>query len=436
MQREGLVFFGISDLGGQFRGKGFPAADLAARLAKGVGLTGSNIMISPFGPIYDTPFGTEGDLIMMADPSTKVEVAFDGTAPEHFYIADILTTEGEPWSCCPRHFLRRGLQALREAAGLMVKSSFEQELLYTGVDPSPHTAYGHERFRNQGVFGEALMAAIRSAGATPDSFLPEYAPGQFEVTVAPAEGLRAADEAVIVREMARAVAFRLGHRVTLTPTADPSGAGSGTHVHFSLWDTAGQPATYDPARPHGLSELAEWFVAGIQHHLPALTAVTAPSAASYIRLRPNRWAPTWTNVAYRDRGAALRICPIFQGAAADAAHQYNVEFRVADASASPYMTLGALVWAGVDGIRHRRRLAPPPMSGFWDLSDEERRAAGFRLLPQSLEEAIRLLAENPAAPAWLGEPLFEAYLRFKRAEAKVVAGLSDEALCQRYREVY
>src|SRR5438309_11174151 len=97
MDREGLVFFGISDLAAHFRGKGFPAADLAARLAKGVGLTGSNIMMSAFGPIYETPFGTEGDLVLMADPTTKVDVAFAPTAAEHLYLADIRTTEGEPW---------------------------------------------------------------------------------------------------------------------------------------------------------------------------------------------------------------------------------------------------------------------------------------------------------------------------------------------------
>src|SRR5690349_19614814 len=114
LPREGLVFFGLSDLSGHFRGKGFPKADLPSRLRKGVGLTGSNIMLAAFGPIYETPFGTEGDLVLIPDPSTEVEVAFGETATEHFFITDIRTTEGAPWSCCPRDFLRRGITALRE----------------------------------------------------------------------------------------------------------------------------------------------------------------------------------------------------------------------------------------------------------------------------------------------------------------------------------
>jgi glutamine synthetase len=116
VNREGLVFFGISDLAGYFRGKGFPAVDLAARLVKGVGMTGSNIMMSAFGPMLDTPFGTEGDLVLIADQGTKVEVPFDDSAAEHFYLGDLYTTEGERWTCCPRGFLQSAIAVLSAAA--------------------------------------------------------------------------------------------------------------------------------------------------------------------------------------------------------------------------------------------------------------------------------------------------------------------------------
>ena len=80
MEREPLVFVGTCDLAGLVRGKGFPAAELASRLKKRVGLTHSNIMMSPFGPIYDTPFGTEGDLMLVPEPSTAVGVGFSRRA--------------------------------------------------------------------------------------------------------------------------------------------------------------------------------------------------------------------------------------------------------------------------------------------------------------------------------------------------------------------
>ncbi len=186
MEREDLIFVGVCDLAGHLRGKA---------------------------------------LALIPDPSTKVDVEFEGFAAERFYLADIKTVDGEAWSCCPRNFLRRAVDGLRCDAGLEIFSAFEQEFIYTGADAGPGTAYGHDAYRHQGFFGEALIAAIRRAGAVPDSFLPEYAPRQYEVTVAPTAGIRAADEAVIVREMARAVAFRLGHRAIFAPAAEPNGVG-------------------------------------------------------------------------------------------------------------------------------------------------------------------------------------------------------------------
>ena len=118
-------------------------------------------MLSAFGPIHETPFGTEGDLILLADPATKVEVPFEGSASEHFYLADIKTTEGDDWSCCPRSFLRRATTALRDVAGLTILASFEQEFVHTAGEERPGTSYGYDAFRQQGQFGEALIAAIR-----------------------------------------------------------------------------------------------------------------------------------------------------------------------------------------------------------------------------------------------------------------------------------
>ena len=162
------------------------------------------------------------------------------------------------------------------------------------------------------------------------------------------------------------------------------------------------------------------FVAGIQHHLPALCAVTAPSVASYYRLRPNRWAPVRADSAPLDRGAAVRICPLSGTDPEQHARQCNVEFRVADATASPYLALAVLVQAGLDGIRRELPLQtqnPAP-------------------LPTSLAEALTLLERNAAATDWLGGDLLSAYILFKRAEIKGLENLDELEICRRYAEVY
>jgi glutamine synthetase len=420
MSDEALIFCATADLAGLVRGKAFPAAELPQRLRCGVGITHSNILLSAFGPIYATPFGTAGDLMLVPDPTTDTPIPLPDGMETRLMLGDFQTTDGLPWECCPRHFLRRGLDALAAEAGLTLLAAFEQEFVYTGLEDRPGASYALETFRRQAPFGGRLMAAIRRAGLRPDSFMPEYGPRQLEVTVAPATGLRAADHAVIVRELARAVAAQLGHRAILAPILGPDGIGNGTHIHFSLWDEAGQPVMHDPAGTAGLSAIAEHFVAGILRHVPAIAAVTAPSAASYIRLRPGRWAPSLADFGVQDRGSSLRACPVYATALDDAARQFNVEYRVADATASPYLALGALVHAGLDGIRTQARLA------------EIAPAA----LPASLHAAVDNLAASAVLRDAFGPFFHDLYVMFKRSELKVLDGLDEDEICRRYAEIY
>ena len=420
MQREQIVFVGTSDLSGHFRGKSFPEADLPARLQRGVGMAPTNMFISGFGPIQFTPFGTQGEVFLVPDPSTRVFVPFEGSAAELFYIGDIRTLAGAPWDFCPRHVLRRALKRLESETGLRLFATFEQEFLYSGVPGQPPQPYELDAYRRQGLFGEGLVAALRLAGVVPDTFLSEFGSRQFEVTSAPAVGLRAADDAVITREIAQAVAFRLGHRVSFTPLPTPAAVSSGTHIHFSFLDRDDRPVLYDEQQPWQLSVRGRQFIAGILHHLPALCAVTTPSVASYYRLRPNRWAPVLADVGALDRGTALRICPVTGSDPGQRARQFNVEFRVADGTASPYLVLAMLVQAGLEGIRGQREIS----------LDSPRR------LPASLEAALALLEQTAPAAEWLGAELCAAYLPFKRAEIHSLEHLDEDEICRRYAEVY
>jgi glutamine synthetase len=435
MKREALIMVCTCEIAGRVRGKGFPASSLAQRLKTGVGWVPTNTMISCFGPIGDTPFGATGDLILVPDEETEVHVDFGpDSAPEHFFLGDIRETDGRPWACCPRNFLRRALAALKDASGLQLNAAFEQEFVYSGIEDMPGSPYSLDAYRRQGIFGEAFIAALRMTGVMPDSFLPEYGTRQFEVTCDPALGLASADHAVIVREMARAVAHRLGQRAIFSPILDPKGVGSGVHIHMSFQDDAGRPVMHDPAGAYGLSPVARQFMAGVLRHLPAICAVSAPSSISYIRLTPNRWAPTYAYIADRDREASLRVCPLLTLPGSDAARQFNVEFRPADGAASPYLALGALVHAGVSGIRGK--LALPEPRDVPRMSEAERDAAGIRHLPRSLGEALDNLEATSEARDWFGPTYLEAYLRHKRAEIKMLAGLDETHQCARYALVY
>jgi len=420
MEREQIVFVGSSDLSGHFRGKSFPLADLPDRLQRGVNLALTNVFLSAFGPIQFTPFGTQGEVLLIPDASTRVLVPFEGTASEYFFLGDLRTLEGEAWEFCPRHILRRALEDLQQQTGLTLLASLEQEMVYSGVAAYPSQPYELDAYRRQGIFGEALLAAMRKGGVIPDSFLSEYGARQYEVTSAPVRGLRAADDAVITRELAQAVAYRLGHRVSFAPLAEAGGVTTGTHIHWSFLDDHNRPVLYDEARHWQLSQLGSQFAAGILHHLNALCALSCASVASYYRLRPGGWAPAQNDIGRYDRGAAIRICSVAASECAHRARQYNLEFRVADATANPYLALAMMVRAGLDGIRSGTDIAQVPSQP----------------LPPSLADALNALERSEVAAQTLGPAVLAAYVQFKRAEIASLEGLDENEICRRYADVY
>jgi glutamine synthetase len=437
VHRDELVMFCYADIAGQVRGKGFPSKDLEDRFVKGIGWTPTNILITAFGPIANSPFGSRGDVILMPDRATKVRVDFgDGSPPEHFYLSDVLNTDCTPWDCCPRTFLKRALEALETETGVRVMAALEHEFVFTGAEANVSSSYSLSSVRRHGEFGGAFLHALRTAGVDIDSYLPEYGTRQYEVTYRPSSALRAADHALIVREMARATAHRLGHQASFAPMFAPDGIGNGVHIHMSLWDRDDRPVTYDANAPHYLSAVAGHFLAGILLHMPALCAVTAPSLVSYLRLTPHRWSASYNNLGYRDREAGVRIAPVFETSGANVAEQYNFEYRAADAAANPYLALGVLVYAGLEGIRQRLPAPEATESNPADFAAEELQQRGIARLPQSLLEAIEALEADPIARGWFPPTLLDIYLRYKRWEIEFLGKLSPDEQCCRYREVY
>lgn len=249
---------------------------METRRHKGVGWTPTNVMISCFDSIADGPFGALGDLVLVPDESAGFALRLPGsTSEERMMLGDITELDGTPWSCCSRSILKAAIARLEQIAGLRVIAAFEHEFQFRGASPGQGDAYGYAGFAARRDFGEALSGALRSAGIAPDTFMKEYGPDQYEITVHPAPALRAADSAVILRELTRLVARAGGEKVTFTPIRDPASVGNGVHVHLSLTDLEDEPRTWCADSPTGLSEAAGAFAAGILQHLPDLLALTA-----------------------------------------------------------------------------------------------------------------------------------------------------------------
>jgi glutamine synthetase len=432
-----LVALVCCDLGAIVRGRSVLAAELDAQLDAGVGWVPANHSLTPLGPLAEsTPFGATGDLRLLPDPDTHVRV--DGAAqasPLEFVLCDIVETDGRPWECCPRHFLREALAELRAECGARVLASFEHEFQLT-TDALPALPFSLEEQRRVDPFGVEVMDALIDAGVQPERFLAEFAAHQFEIPVEAAEGLAAADRAVVFREVVREVARRRGMGASFAPLLDASGPGNGVHVHVSLLDDEGSPLLYDRNRPACLSELGGRFAAGILRHAGALSALCAPSPASAARLTPHRWSAGAVALGEGNREALLRIpSPVTLGGG-DAARQLRLEYRGADATANPYLALGAIVRAGLEGLRGGLP-APPVLDrdpARLDAAGERRFGVGA--LPASLEESLAALAADEVARGWLAPLLYAAYVGVKRAELQAVAGLDVSEVCRRYAAIY
>jgi glutamine synthetase len=435
--REDLVIVCCTDIAGQVRGKGFPTVDLGRRRNRGVGWVPTNAAITAFDAIPDSPFGSLDDLLLVPDERTEVRVDFaDGTPAEHFFLGDIRHTDGRPWDCCLRTLLASALDLFAAETGLTLQTAFEHEFHFIGETAWTGSAFSLDGFGLNQAFGATLAAALRAAGVEPDSFLKEYGPGQYEVTVGPQPGVAGADHATVLRILARATAKRFGRRVSFTPLARPGGVGNGVHIHMSFLDAMGRPATFDPKGAAGLAKVPGSFVAGALKYLPSYVCLTAPSIVSYARLTPHRWSAAFNNLGYRDREAAIRICPVAEVPGQDPARQFNVEFRASDAAASPHLQLAAIVLAGLQGVKEGLSAPEPTHDDLAALEPADLAKRGIVRLPQSLGEALDRFVADATVRSWFPDTLVDLYVRMKRGEIAALKDRTEEEVCRAYEQVY
>ncbi|MCA0042495.1 glutamine synthetase family protein [Celeribacter litoreus] len=434
MKQSDVMLACIADYGGRVRGKGYPVAEKEKYVRRGVGLAPTNLMITSFGAIVNSPWGPRGDLLMMPDPATEVVVDHGDAWPaERFVLCDLTTLDGAPWACCPRSWLKAGLARLEGEYGLRLYSAFEHEFHYTGVSESGGNAYALDSFRQQGDFLSRLVGALDEAGIEPEMVMPEYGAGQFEVTNSPAIGVASADRAVQLREVTRSVARAKGEKACFSPVMGAGLVGNGVHVHFSLQDRDGTPMSYDATGAHEMSAPMSAFVAGILAHMSEFLPLTASSAISYERLQPNRWSAAYNNLSVQDREAGLRICPLAEGASKAG---FNVEYRASDASANPYLLLGALVWAGLEGLA-KDLPAPQPTDGDPSaVPQAEAEKRGLKRLPMSLSEALDLMEASPVVREWMGDEFLGAYVMNKRSELSLLDGLDLDEQVAKYVDCF
>ena len=174
----------------------------------------------------------------------------------------------------------------------------------------------------------------------------------------------------------------------------------------------------------------------VADQVPALVAYTAPSPVSYLRLGPHHWSCGFASFGIKNREAAIRIC---HSPAQDPKRQasgFNLEYRPADATASAYMIIGALIQAGLSGVRRQLPLPPSCDVDPAELSEAQRRELGIVTLPASLTEALSALEADEIASSWMPPTMRRSYVDVKRLEQKLAEEKVPEEVCRQHAAVY
>lgn len=332
------------------------------------------------------------------------------------FICDIYNPDGQPFIGCPRYALNNVLQEAKDM-GYSMQVGPEPEFFMFPLDekglPSlathdkasyfdlPPVDKGEDARRD-------MVETLQSIGFEIEASHHELAPGQHEIDFKYMDALRTADNIMTFRIVVRTVAQRHGLHATFMPKPLHGIAGSGMHLHISLFKD-GENIFYDASKDDGLSDSCRFFIAGVLKHARAISAITSPTVNSYKRLVPGYEAPVYIAWSYRNRSPLIRI-PARRGIGT------RIEVRSPDPTCNPYLGLAVILKAGLEGIREK--VAPPGSveQNIYEMDLASRNEQGIASLPENLYEAIKELKKDELVQEALGPHIYSRFVLAKTKE--------------------
>ncbi|MHC4911566.1 MAG: type I glutamate--ammonia ligase [Planctomycetota bacterium] len=400
-----------------------PVEELEDALTDGVWFDGSSI--EGFARIQ------ESDLFLKPDAETYAVVPW---LSEHGksarLICDSYGSDGKPFEGDPRFILKRAVAEAAEA-GFEFNVGPEPEFYLFRTDsekrmspmagilkeqrtlPLDHGRYfdlsSHEGYR---VIKE-IIGALENFGIKVEASHHEVGLGQYEIDFHYGGCLDIADKVLTLKYCAKKIAQMHNLNATFMPKPAMGKAGSGMHVHQSLFDIKAKVnGFYDKEHKYNLSKAAFSFIAGQIKHINAMCAILCPTVNSYKRLVSGFEAPVYVTWAAMNRSALLRVPKWFK-AKSEAA---RIELRNPDPSCNPYLAFAVMLKAGLDGRKNKLEPREPVEADTYSLDDESLAKKKIDILPGSLGDALYALKKDGLMREALGEHMFERYVDVKTKE--------------------
>jgi glutamine synthetase len=391
------------DVLGILKSLAVPASELEQVLEDGVGLDGSSL--------EGAARRRERDVIAYPDPSTFALLPWRDGAVGRMFCA-VKEPDGAPFPADSRDALQRVLAQVADLGWTVQVGAEIEFFLFNGEDgdglrtprPLDDGAYFDLTPLDEGSdFRRRTIDHLESLGIPVKASHHEVAPSQHEIQLAHTDALSMADAITTFRLAVKEVASELGLFATFMPKPLQEHAGSGMHLHLSLFD-GDRNVFHDPDPSTPLAPLGRQFLAGILAHAGELTLLTNQWVNSYKRLANGFEAPRhvqWT----RTGGAGLVRVPSSRPERESAS---RIELRSPDPGANPYLSLALVLAAGLRGIERGYQLGPEADGG----AEPE----GAPLLPADLREATALFDASDLARETLGDRVVDLVVANKRAE--------------------
>ena len=384
--------------------------------------------IDQSGIAFTDDVGVVGDQRLRIDLSS-LRIVGDGLAwaPAAFFEQD-----GTPVPVCSRGTLGRIEAALNDAG---IEAAIGHEIEFVLVDPDGGrlpaalwAQYGLVGVLEHEAFVRDVHAAATAAGVGVEQFHPEYGANQFEISLSPLAPVAAADQLALARLIIGRVARRHGLRVSLSPVPFAGSVGSGAHQHFSLSTLEG-PLFTDGTGVAGMTPAGESAVAGVVNGLLEAQGILCGSIVSGLRMRPGNWAGAYACWGTENREAAVRFVKGGPGNPRGG----NVEVKVIDPSANPYLASATILGLALDGIKRQALLPSETTIDPANLSDSDRDGAGIVRLPEAQIEAITALDNSTLLRSILGDPVVDMVVAVRRMEHERYGDLGPEQLADKFR---
>jgi glutamine synthetase len=404
-----FVLLGIPDVNGSIRGKALRSDAFESALAHGTVMTDLIVGLDPVDtPITDYErFGIRtgaADLLVQPDPDTVHDLSW--RPGWRVCLATPSWPDGTPCDFASREVLRHVLDGVAELGyEVMAALEYEIRLWDPGGQPlSSGISYSLVEIGRFEAFIARLVPALEGLGVELSAVHTEAGPGLLELNLGPRRGLRAADDAALVKFGVKGLTAAMGLRASFLAKTVPGEEGSSGHIHLSCWD--GETNAF--AAPNATDPLPQAFgaaIAGVLEHLPAASLLLNPTVNSYKRLVPGWFAPVNVTWGYENRSCAVRAVR------SPRPDLWRFECRRPGADANPYLALAAVAASAAEGIRHTA-VPPAPVEG------DAYERTDLPALPGSLEAALGAFEEDVVLRRALGEPFSEYYATSRAWELK------------------